>query len=267
MAISSINSGMSSYSAKDKVEYFMNMSDEELLRLSHIKTRADKRTRKDIKSTNAMMKTIPFADSVIAASETKLAGGAVGFGALSTSLSAFLGRLGMWGFFIGGFKVLDKMFNKAAEKSETISELDRSHPLAKPLSEIGIMGAAYFAGTKYKSKLVNLIPKSIRKATFKEVIKLKRKINSSKFSKEIYKPILDNCKKFAVKFPKMAAFSKSIKPLIIPAMIVAAVIKSSITVPNSYHKRVAENFDSLKTQQDCMRALVDMKENNNDIDF
>lgn len=267
MAVNSINAGMSPHSAKAKIEYFMNMSDEELLHMSHIQARADKRTRKDLNSTKAMVNAVPLVDSVIATSQVKKAGGIVGFGSLAASLSAFIGRLGMWAFFIGGFNLLDKAFKKVIKKSETLSDMDKNHPLARPLAEIAVMGGTYYAGIKHKNKIINLIPQSIRKATLDEVGNLKDKINKSFMAEKIYDPLLDNFRKFAKNHKNIAKTAKNIKPLVVPAMIIAAIIKSSVSVPDSYNKRVAENFDSLKNQQDCIRALVDMKEKNNDIDF
>lgn len=256
MPINAVNSAAVPTSPKGKLEYFANLKDDELLYLAQNQAFYDGKTRKQNNSTRSLIKTVPVVDSMMAVSEKSKAAGIVGLGALSTSLSAFAGRLSSWVLLFGGLDVVDKLYDKAVKKSDTLAEIDEKHPMTKLLTELGVVVTASVLGKKYKNNLLNLIPKSIKTGGIKKFNSLKTMIDSSKIAKNIYEPMIKKLSIGASKYPKLVANIKSLKPLILPAMILGAIIKASIIDPLKYNQKVANNFIALKGQQEILKTAL-----------
>lgn len=257
MPINAINTATVATSAKGKLEYFANLKDNELLYLAQNQALLDRKTRKQQSTTRTLIKTVPVVDSVMAVSDKSKAMGLVGLGSLSTSLAAFAGRLTSWALFFGGFALADKLYAKAADKSETISKVDEKHPIVRPLAELALVLGTYNAGRKYKSNLLNLIPASIKDTGIKKLNSLKDIINSSKIATNIYEPLLKRFSGSASKYPKLASNLKAFRPFVLPALIFGSLLKTAVIDPLRYSQKVANNYIALKDQQDVIRIALE----------
>ncbi len=243
---------------RKNAEKFASLSDNDLLYLAHNKTVSDQKEKRNRNFNNAVMKTVPIIDSAIFASQKKELLPLTAGSTLAPTLGAFATRLANWGFFLGVFDLSSKMLDKATKKSEKLSDIKEKHPLAYTAADLGLGFAAYTGAKKAGLHILNKIPANTKKKVVDQLITVKERINTSSLSKKVFEPLLKRAIEFTNKHPKIQAQLPNLKKYAVPVVLTGMLIKMLIIDPISMNKKLANNFNELKTDQEAIKMLLNV---------
>lgn len=229
-----------------------SVSDYDLSRVAAAKTINDKKTKKSLFFNNALLLSIPIADSFRSALSPENIESGLSKTPLSKILNPLEGSLRYWGKLLAALGIV----HLVTDNSETLKKMEKEHPVSKAVLDIAAILTGLGIVDAISLKSLNVVTNNKKGAKGLQVCKktLDDAVDNSEFAKTTYKTVIDKVSEIAAKYPNAANVVKKSIPYATTAAIGLYLLHSFVITPMSIANRYKENYRDLKNKYEAIKS-------------